>query len=132
MHQELREAIRGLCDAYPDEYWQELDRDRAYPVAFVDALTESGYLACLIPPEYGGAGLGVTEAGLILEEINRSGGSAAPGRMVRLQPAHSSGEGSHCSSARTGSNSTSTSPCASRSMASRRSRRISGCAGIEA
>ncbi len=73
----LREEVRRLCARYPSSYWQELDRERAYPSAFVRDLTEGGYLACLVPEEYGGAGLGMAEAALILEEINRSGGNAA-------------------------------------------------------
>jgi acyl-CoA dehydrogenase len=73
----LRAAVRDLCARFPDEYWREVDRARQYPEAFVWALTEAGYLAALIPREYGGLGLGVTEASLILEEINRSGGSSA-------------------------------------------------------
>lgn len=77
MEEELREAVRSLCGKYPHEYWQELDRERAYPEAFVAELTEAGFLAALIPEEYGGAGLGITEACVILEEINRSGGNAA-------------------------------------------------------
>ena len=77
MDGELRAQVRKLCSRYPNEYWQELDRDRAYPEAFVSELTEAGYLACLIPDEYGGAGLGMREAAVILEEINRSGGNAA-------------------------------------------------------
>jgi acyl-CoA dehydrogenase len=74
---ELREQIRKLCSRYPSEYWQKLDRSRSYPEEFVGALTEAGYLACLIPEQYGGPGLGVREAALILEEIHRSGGNAA-------------------------------------------------------
>jgi acyl-CoA dehydrogenase len=76
LHEDLRHAVRDLCRAYPDSYWRDLDRERAYPDAFVRALTEAGYLAALIPEEYGGSGLGVTEASIILEEINRSGGNA--------------------------------------------------------
>src|SRR5438067_11131614 len=72
----IRAAVRSLCEKYPGEYWRALDRDRAYPERFVKALTEAGYLAALIPEEYGGSGLGVTEASIILEEINRSGGNA--------------------------------------------------------
>jgi acyl-CoA dehydrogenase len=75
-HQELRAAVRDLCRAFPDSYWRELDAARAYPEAFVTALTEAGYLAALIPEEFGGAGLGVTEASVIMEEINRSGANA--------------------------------------------------------
>ncbi len=77
MDQELREAVRGLCAKYPESYWQDLDRDKAYPEAFVRELTEAGFLACLIPEEYGGAGLGMREACAVLEEINRSGGNSA-------------------------------------------------------
>ncbi len=62
---------------FPDGYWRKLDRERAYPEGFVRALTDAGYLAALIPEAYGGAGLGVTEASIVLEEINRSGGNAA-------------------------------------------------------
>src|SRR6202167_203285 len=76
-HEELRSAVRELCREYPDKYWRELDEKRAYPEAFVQALTQAGYMATLIPEEYGGAGLGVTEAGAILEEIHASGGNAA-------------------------------------------------------
>jgi len=76
VHQDLRTAVRDLCKAFPDAYWRELDAARAYPDAFVRALTDAGYLAALIPEEYGGAGLGVMEASVILEEINRSGGNA--------------------------------------------------------
>jgi acyl-CoA dehydrogenase len=76
LHPELRHAVRDLCKAFPDPYWRELDARRAYPDAFVRALTDAGYLAALIPQEYGGSGLGVTEASIILEEVNRSGGNA--------------------------------------------------------
>jgi len=77
MEERLRRSVRELCDRYPDEYWRELDREDAYPEEFVRELTDAGYLACMIPEEYGGAGLGVAEGGVILEEINRSGGNAA-------------------------------------------------------
>src|SRR5436189_4557945 len=76
LHQDLRREVRDLCKAFPDAYWRELDAARAYPDAFVRALTEAGYLGALIPEEYGGSGLGVTEASIILEEVNRSGGNA--------------------------------------------------------
>ncbi|HEY8448040.1 MAG TPA: acyl-CoA dehydrogenase family protein [Thermomicrobiales bacterium] len=75
--EKLREEVRALCARFPDAYWRELDRERAYPEAFIRAMTEAGYLAALIPREYGGLGLGVTEASVILEEIHRSGGNAA-------------------------------------------------------
>jgi acyl-CoA dehydrogenase len=76
LHQDLRTGVRDLCKAFPDSYWRELDAERAYPDAFVKALTDAGYLAALIPEEFGGAGLGITEASIILEEVNRSGGNS--------------------------------------------------------
>ena len=75
-HQDLRSAVRQLCAHYGGEYWRDLDQRRAYPEEFVQALTKAGFLAALIPPEYGGSGLGVREASVILEEINRSGGNS--------------------------------------------------------
>jgi acyl-CoA dehydrogenase len=75
--QSIREEVRRLCQDFPDTYWQDVDKHEKYPQEFVDALTSSGYLAALIPEEYGGAGLGITEASIILEEINRSGGNGA-------------------------------------------------------
>ncbi len=76
-HDTLREGIRALCARYPEGYWQERDRERSYPEAFVRELTEAGYLAALVPEEYGGAGLSMAEACVILEEIHRSGGNGA-------------------------------------------------------
>ncbi|HTM31747.1 MAG TPA: acyl-CoA dehydrogenase family protein [Vicinamibacterales bacterium] len=76
LHGQLRQGVRELCQRFPDTYWRELDAARAYPDAFVKALTDAGYLAALIPEEYGGSGLGVTEAAIILEEVNRSGGNS--------------------------------------------------------
>ena len=76
-HEVLRERIRAFCAQFPDTYWRETDRDRTYPQAFVDALTAAGFLSILIPETYGGLGLGVTEASIVLEEINRSGGNSA-------------------------------------------------------
>jgi len=73
----LRSGVRELCGSFPSKYWREIDEKQEYPRAFVDALTRAGYLAALIPEEYGGAGLGIMEASVILEEINRSGGNAA-------------------------------------------------------
>ncbi len=70
----IRTAVRELCSDYPDAYWREMDERRAYPTEFVHALTEAGWLAALIPEQYGGAGLGIAEASVILEEIGRSGG----------------------------------------------------------
>ncbi len=75
-HTDLRSAVRELCRGFPDAYWRDLDARRAYPDAFVKALTDAGYLAALIPEEFGGAGLGVAEASVIMEEINRSGANA--------------------------------------------------------
>ena len=77
MHADLRNAVRELCRRYPDEYWRGVDRDHRYPEEFVKALTEAGWLAALIPEDYGGTGLGITEASVILEEIHRAGGNAA-------------------------------------------------------
>ena len=74
--QAIRESVRELCRDFPDAYWREVDRNENYPQAFVEALTRSGYLAALIPEEYGGAGYGITDASIILEEINRSGGNS--------------------------------------------------------
>src|SRR5215472_14179228 len=73
----LRQGVLEICKRYPGEYWRDLDTRREYPDKFVTELTEAGYLAALIPQEYGGAGLGIREGGLILEEINHSGGNAA-------------------------------------------------------
>ncbi|MET3616140.1 alkylation response protein AidB-like acyl-CoA dehydrogenase [Rhizobium aquaticum] len=70
---EIREEVAKLCAAFPGDYWQALDRDNSYPAAFVQALTEAGYLAALIPEEYGGSGLPLAAAAAILEEIQRSG-----------------------------------------------------------
>lgn len=77
MVDELRSAVRDLCSRFGEEYWQKADEQRAYPEEFVAALTDAGYLACLIPEEYGGPGLGIREACVILEEINRSGANSA-------------------------------------------------------
>jgi acyl-CoA dehydrogenase len=75
-HQDLRAAVRDLCKDFPDAYWRDLDAKRAYPEGFVKALTGAGYLAALIPEEYGGSGLGIEEASVILEEINHSGANS--------------------------------------------------------
>jgi acyl-CoA dehydrogenase len=76
-YEAIRTAVRDICKDYPDPYWRELDKAQEYPDEFVRALTEAGWLAALIPEEYGGAGLGITEASIILEEINRSGANGA-------------------------------------------------------
>lgn len=85
-HHEIRDAIRDLCQAFPDEYFRKVDEARAYPEQFVHALTEAGWLAALIPQEYGGSGLGLTEASVIMEEINRCGGNsgACHGQMYNM------------------------------------------------
>jgi len=73
---EIRQAVRALCAQFPDEYFRKVDAVRGYPVEFVDALTAAGWLAALIPPQYGGSGLSLAEASVIMEEINRSGGNS--------------------------------------------------------
>src|SRR5689334_14118963 len=85
-HHDLRDAVRALCAQFPPEYFRKLDAARAYPEAFVEALTKAGWLAALIPQDYGGSGLGLTEASIILEEINRSGGNAGAchGQMYNM------------------------------------------------
>ncbi len=75
-HDEIRRSVRSLCANFTSEYWQKLDAARAYPEAFVKALTEAGWLSALIPEQYGGSGLGITEASIILEEVNRSGANS--------------------------------------------------------
>ncbi|MGB8183517.1 MAG: acyl-CoA dehydrogenase family protein, partial [Pseudolabrys sp.] len=74
---EVRDGVRALCSKFPGEYWRALDRDRAYPTEFVTALTRAGYLAALIPEEYGGSGLNLGAAAAILEEVHASGGNGA-------------------------------------------------------
>ena len=76
-HHDIREAVQKLCACFPDEYWRKLDVARAYPAEFVAALTEAGYLATLIPEEYGGAGLTLSAAAAVLEEIQRAGCNGA-------------------------------------------------------
>jgi acyl-CoA dehydrogenase len=76
-HKEIREAVRRLCGRFPGEYWRKLDADRDYPSDFVNALTEAGYLATLVPEEYGGAGLSLSAAAAVLEEIQRAGCNGA-------------------------------------------------------
>ncbi|MFI4925518.1 MAG: acyl-CoA dehydrogenase family protein, partial [Vicinamibacteria bacterium] len=75
-HQPIRDAVRALCAQFPADYHRRIDRERGYPEAFVDALTKAGWLAALIPQDYGGAGLGLAEASVVLEEINRAGANA--------------------------------------------------------
>jgi acyl-CoA dehydrogenase len=85
-YQAIREAVRDLCAQFPDAYHRDIDAQRAYPEAFVDALTQAGWLAALIPQAYGGSGLGLAEASVIMEEINRSGGNsgACHGQMYNM------------------------------------------------
>jgi len=83
---EIREAVRALCSQFPGSYFRDLDAKREYPEAFVEALTRAGWLAALIPQEYGGSGLGLAEASVVMEEINRSGGNAGAchGQMYNM------------------------------------------------
>ncbi|PRY85070.1 acyl-CoA dehydrogenase family protein [Donghicola tyrosinivorans] len=84
--QDIRDAVRALCAEFPDEYHRKIDEARTYPEEFVDALTRAGWMAALIPEEYGGSGLGLTEASVIMEEINRAGGNsgACHGQMYNM------------------------------------------------
>src|SRR5438552_2079465 len=85
-HADIREGVRALCAQFPDAYFREIDAQRGYPEAFVEALTKAGWLAAMIPLEYGGSGLGLAEATVIMEEINRSGGNAGAchGQMYNM------------------------------------------------
>ncbi|MFV0512885.1 MAG: acyl-CoA dehydrogenase family protein [Jhaorihella sp.] len=85
-HQDIREGVRALCAGFPAEYHRKVDESRAYPEGFVEALTREGWMAALIPSEYGGSGLGLTEASVIMEEINRAGGNsgACHGQMYNM------------------------------------------------
>ena len=85
-YQDIRDAVRALCAEFPAEYFRKVDEERGYPEAFVNALTKAGWLAALIPQEYGGSGLGLTEASVIMEEINRAGGNsgASHGQMYNM------------------------------------------------
>jgi acyl-CoA dehydrogenase len=85
-YQDMRDAVRALCAEFPDEYHRKIDAARGYPEAFVDALTKAGWMAALIPQEYGGSGLGLSEASVIMEEINRAGGNsgACHGQMYNM------------------------------------------------
>ncbi|RNF34492.1 acyl-CoA dehydrogenase family protein [Paracoccus methylarcula] len=84
--QDIRDAVRALCAEFPDEYHRKIDEQRGYPEEFVNALTRAGWMAALIPEEYGGSGLGLTEASVIMEEINRAGGNsgACHGQMYNM------------------------------------------------
>jgi acyl-CoA dehydrogenase len=83
---DIRDAVRALCAEFPGEYFRKIDEARVYPEKFVDALTNAGWMAALIPQEYGGSGLGLTEASVIMEEINRCGGNsgACHGQMYNM------------------------------------------------
>jgi len=83
---DIRDGIRALCAQFPAEYHRNIDRDRGYPDAFVEVLTREGWMAALIPEEYGGSGLGLAEASVIMEEINRAGGNsgACHGQMYNM------------------------------------------------
>jgi acyl-CoA dehydrogenase len=85
-YQDMREALRDLCRTFDSAYWQKVDHERGYPEAFVKAMTEAGWLAALIPEEYGGSGLGLAEASVIMEEINFSGGNSGSchGQMYNM------------------------------------------------
>jgi acyl-CoA dehydrogenase len=85
-HQEIREGVRALCGQFDSAYWQKIDEARGYPDAFVDALTAAGWLSALIPEEYGGSGLTLAQASVIMEEINRSGANAGTvhGQMYNM------------------------------------------------
>jgi acyl-CoA dehydrogenase len=85
-HPELRDAVRQLCSQFDSAYWQGLDEKRAYPEAFVQALTKAGWMSALIPEDYGGSGLSLTEATVIMEEVSRSGGNAGSchGQMYNM------------------------------------------------
>jgi len=85
-YQDIRDAVRSLCAQFPDEYHRKVDADKRYPDEFVDALTKAGWLAALIPQEFGGSGLGLAEASVIMEEINRCGGNsgACHGQMYNM------------------------------------------------
>ena len=86
VHSDIRDGVRAVCNQFDSAYWQKVDHERAYPEAFVDALTQAGWLAALIPQEYGGAGLGLSEASVIMEEVNRCGGNAGAchGQMYNM------------------------------------------------
>src|SRR6201990_2481392 len=83
---QIRESVRALCAKFPGEYWRALDRERGYPTEFVAALTQAGFLAALIPEQYGGSGLSMTAAAAIMEEIQASGcnGAACHAQMYTM------------------------------------------------
>src|ERR1051326_3457447 len=75
-HADIRQGVRDVCSTFDSSYWQKLEESASYPEAFVQALTQAGWLAALIPEEFGGSGVGLLEASIILEEINRSGANS--------------------------------------------------------
>src|SRR5258706_3019128 len=83
---QIRESVRAVCAKFPGEYWRALDRERAYPTEFVAALTQAGFLAALIPEQYGGSGLSMTAAAAIMEEIQAAGcnGAACHAQMYTM------------------------------------------------
>ena len=83
---DIRAAVRALCEQFPGEYWRALDREREYPTTFVDALTQAGFLAALIPEEYGGSGLSLRAAAAIMEEVHAAGcnGAACHAQMYTM------------------------------------------------
>ena len=85
-HREIRDGVRALCAEFPASYFRDVDARHAYPEEFVSALTRAGWLAALIPQEFGGSGLGVGEASVIMEEVNRAGGNAGAchGQMYNM------------------------------------------------
>jgi len=85
-YQDIRDGVRSICAEFPDEYHRRIDTERGYPEEFVDALTKAGWMAALVPEKYGGSGLGLCEASVIMEEINRSGGNsgACHGQMYNM------------------------------------------------
>ncbi|HEX5701285.1 MAG TPA: acyl-CoA dehydrogenase family protein [Rubrobacter sp.] len=103
-YEDLRRGVREVCADFPDGYWRELDARREYPEDFIEAMTKSGYLGALIPEEYGGLGLSLTETTIILEEINRSGATPSPSTLrctlwaLCCVTARSSRRGSTCRS----------------------------------
>ncbi|MCF5271904.1 acyl-CoA dehydrogenase, partial [Pseudomonas syringae] len=82
----IREGVRALCGDFPAEYWRKIDEEKGFPESFVKAMTEAGWLSAMIPEEYGGSGLGLAEASVILEEVNHCGGNSGTihGQMYNM------------------------------------------------
>jgi acyl-CoA dehydrogenase len=85
-YQDIRDGVRAVCAEFSNEYFRKIDEERGYPDAFVEALTRAGWMAALIPEQYGGSGLGLAEASVIMEEVNRTGGNsgACHGQMYNM------------------------------------------------